>query len=111
MLLLLRPCRCPHDDVAASQPEARGGCCSATVSPSMWVQSHMRVRAPAAAQSRWNIQALPVDRLYKFWSLGDMSVSGHVYVTQDFHTVNQSCLICSPVSIMIRNRFEVAKLR
>jgi hypothetical protein len=26
--------RRPRDDVAASQPEARGGCCSATVSPS-----------------------------------------------------------------------------
>jgi hypothetical protein len=26
--------RCPRDDVAASQPEPRGGCCSATASPS-----------------------------------------------------------------------------
>jgi hypothetical protein len=29
------PSRRPRDDVAASQPEARGGCCSATASPSL----------------------------------------------------------------------------
>jgi hypothetical protein len=28
------PSHRPHDDVVASQPEARGGCCSATTSPS-----------------------------------------------------------------------------
>jgi hypothetical protein len=98
-----RPC----DDVAASQPEARGGCCSATASPSP--RSHRRVRAPAAAQPRRNEQALPVERLCKFYPLGDMSRSVLVYVAQDFHTFNRACLPCSPVSIVSRNRSEAAK--
>jgi hypothetical protein len=54
----------------------------------MWVHSHRRVRALAAAQSRRNEQALPVERLCKFYPSGDMSGSIPVYVTQGFHTVN-----------------------
>jgi hypothetical protein len=41
----------------------------------MRVPSHRRVRAPAAAQPRQNEQALPVERLYKFYPSGDMSGS------------------------------------
>jgi hypothetical protein len=70
-----------RDDVAASQPEARGGCYSVTASPSMWVHSHRRVHAPAAAQPRWNEQTLPVERLCKFYPSCDMSRSVPVYVT------------------------------
>jgi hypothetical protein len=73
------------------------------------VHSHGRVRAPAAAQPRQNKQALPVERLGKFYSLGGMSGSVPVYVTQGFHTVNWICLPCSPVSIVSRNRSEAAK--
>jgi hypothetical protein len=52
------------------------------------VHSHRRVRALAAAQLRWNEQALPVERLCKFYPSGDMSGSVLVYVTQGYHTVN-----------------------
>jgi hypothetical protein len=52
------------------------------------VHSHRRVHAPAAAQPRWNEQALPVERLCKFYPSGDMFGSVPVYVTQGFHTVN-----------------------
>jgi hypothetical protein len=75
----------------------------------MQVHSHRRVRAPAAAQPRWNEQALPVERLGKFCPSGDMYGSVPVYVTQDFYTVNRACLTCSPVSILSRNRFRAAK--
>jgi hypothetical protein len=54
----------------------------------MRVHSYRRVRAPAAAQPRRNEQALPVERLCKFYPSGDMSGSIPVYVTQRFHTVN-----------------------
>jgi hypothetical protein len=54
----------------------------------MRVHSHRRVRAPAATQPRRNEQALPVERLCKFYPSGDMSGSIPVYVTQGFHTVN-----------------------
>jgi hypothetical protein len=47
----------------------------------MQVHSHMQVCAPAAAQLRQNEQALPVERLGKFYPLGDMSGSVPVYVT------------------------------
>jgi hypothetical protein len=70
----------PRDDVVASQPEARGDCCSATTSPSMRVHSHRRIRVAAAAQPRWNEQALSVERFCKFYSSGDMSGSVPVYV-------------------------------
>jgi hypothetical protein len=75
----------------------------------MRVHSHRRVRAPAAAQPRRNEQALPVEHLGKFYPSGDMSESVPVYITQCFHTVNQTCLACSPVSIVSRNRFGAAK--
>jgi hypothetical protein len=58
----------------------------------MRVHSHRQVRAPAAAQPRQNEQALPVERLYKFFPSGDMSRFVPVYVTQGFHTVNGACL-------------------
>jgi hypothetical protein len=64
----------------------------------MRVHSHRRVRAPAAAQPRQNEQALPVERLGKFYPLGDISGSIPVYVTQGFYTVNRACLPCSPVA-------------
>jgi hypothetical protein len=76
------PSRRPRDDVAASQPEARGGCAP------MRVHSHRRVRAPAVAQPQQNEQALSVERLCKFYPSGDMSGSVPVYVIQGFHTVN-----------------------
>jgi hypothetical protein len=41
----------------------------------MRVHSHRRVRAPAAAQLRRNEQALSVQRLCKFYPLGNMSRS------------------------------------
>jgi hypothetical protein len=75
----------------------------------MRVHSHRRVRAPAVAQPRWNEQALPVERLGKFYPSGDMAGSVPVYVTQGFHTINRACLTCSPVSIMSINKFRVAK--
>jgi hypothetical protein len=87
------PSRRPHDDVAASQPEVRGGCCSATTSPS----------------PRWIEQALSVEHLCKFYPSGDMSGSVPVYVAHGFHTFNRACLPCSPVSIVSRNRSGVAK--
>jgi hypothetical protein len=64
------------------------------ISP-MWVHSHRRVHAPAAPQSRQNEQALPVERIGKFYLLGDMSGSVSVYVTQDFYIVNWTCLLIS----------------
>jgi hypothetical protein len=75
----------------------------------MRVHSHRRVRAPTTAQPRWNEQALPVERLDKFYPLDDMSESVPVYVTQGFHTINRSCLPCSLVSIVSRNRSRAAK--
>jgi hypothetical protein len=77
----------------------------------MRVHSHRRVRAPAAAQPRRNEQAISIERLGKFYPSIDMSGSVPVYVTQDFYTINQTCLPCSPVSIVSRNRPEVAKPR
>jgi hypothetical protein len=77
----------------------------------MRIHSHKRVRALAAAQPRRNEQALPVERLYKFYPSGDMSRSIPVDVTQDFHTVNRTCLPCSPVSIVSRNRSGAVKPR
>jgi hypothetical protein len=56
----------------------------------MRVHFHRRVRASAAAQPRRNKQALPVERLCKFYPSGDMSRSVPVYVTQRFHTVNRT---------------------
>jgi hypothetical protein len=98
----------------ASQPEARGDWRSATASPSQCSHvgslPHMR-RAPAAAQTRQNEQALPVERLCRFYSSSDMSGSVLVYVTQDFYIVNRACLPCSPVSIVSRNRSGAAKPR
>jgi hypothetical protein len=41
----------------------------------MRVHSHIRARALAAAQPRQNEQALSVERLCKFYHLGDMSGS------------------------------------
>jgi hypothetical protein len=75
----------------------------------MWVHSHRRVHAPAAAQPRRNEQAFPVERLCKFYPSGDMSGSVPVYVTKRFHTVNQVCLTCYPVSIVSKNRSGAAK--
>jgi hypothetical protein len=77
----------------------------------IWVHSHRLVYAPAAAQPRWNEQALPVECLCKFYHSGDMFGSVTVYVTQNFHTVNRTYLSCSPVSIVSRNRSEAAKPR
>jgi hypothetical protein len=77
----------------------------------MRVHSHRRVYASAAAQSRRNEQALPVEHLCKFYPSSDMSESVSVYVTQGFHTVNRTCLPYSPVSIVSRNRSGVAKSR
>jgi hypothetical protein len=77
----------------------------------MRVHSHRRVRAPAAAQPRRNEQALSVERLCKFYPSGDMSGSVLVYVTQDFYTVNRTCLSYSPISIVSRNRFRAVKPR
>jgi hypothetical protein len=77
----------------------------------MQVHSHRRVRAPAAAQPRRNEQTLPVERLGKFFPSGDMYGSVPVYVTQDFNTVNRACLLCSPISIVSRNRSGAAKPR
>jgi hypothetical protein len=76
----------------------------------MRVDSNRRVRVPAAAQPRWNEQALPVERLGKFYPSGDMSGSVPIYVTQGFHTVNRTCLPCSPVSLVSRNRSGAANL-
>jgi hypothetical protein len=103
------PSHRPRDDVVASQPEARGGCCSATASPFMRVHSYRRVRAPAATQPRRNEQALPVERLCKFYPSGDMSGSIPVYVAQGFYTFNRACLPCSPVSIVFRNKSGAAE--
>jgi hypothetical protein len=50
--------------------------------------SHRRVRSPAVAQPRRNKQALPVERLCKFYLSDDMSKSVHVYIAQGFYTVN-----------------------
>jgi ribosomal protein S19E (S16A) len=58
----------------------------------MRVHSHRRVRALTAAQQGRNEQALPVERLCKFYPSGDMSGSIPVYVIQGFHTVNRTCL-------------------
>jgi hypothetical protein len=66
----------------------------------MWVHFHRRVRAPVAAQPRQNEQALPVERLCKFYPSGDMSGSVPVYIIQDFHTVNRACLPYSSVSLV-----------
>jgi hypothetical protein len=77
----------------------------------MRVHSHRRVRAPAAAQPRWNEKALPVERLCKFYPSGDMSGSVPVYVVQCFHTFNRACLPCSLVSIVSRNMSGAAKPR
>jgi hypothetical protein len=75
----------------------------------IWVHSHRLVYAPAAAQPRWNEQALPVECLFKFYPSGDMSGSVPVYVTQGFHTINRAGLSCSLVSIVSRNRSGAAK--
>jgi hypothetical protein len=75
----------------------------------MRVHSHRRIRALVAAQPRRNEQALPVERLCKFYPSGDMSESVPVYVTQGFHTVNRTCLSYSSVSIMSRNRSKAVK--
>jgi hypothetical protein len=75
----------------------------------MWVHSHRQVHAPVAAQLRRNEQALSVERLGKFYPLGDISGSVPVYVTQSFHTVSRACLPCSQVSIVSRNRYKTAK--
>jgi hypothetical protein len=77
----------------------------------MRVHSHRRVRALAAAQPRRNEQPLSVEHLGKFYPSGDMSRSVPVYVTQCFHTVNRACLLCSPVSIVSRNRSGAGKPR
>jgi hypothetical protein len=77
----------------------------------MRVHSHMRVHASVAAQPRRNEQALPVERLGKFYPSSDMSGYVPVYVTQGFHTVNRACLPCSSVSIVSRNMFGAAKPR
>jgi hypothetical protein len=77
----------------------------------MRVHSHRRARDPAATQPRQNEQALPVERLYKFYHSGDMSRSVPIYVIQDFHTVNRVCLSCSSVSIMFKNKSGAAKPR
>jgi hypothetical protein len=77
----------------------------------MRVHSHRRVHAPVAAQPRQNEQALPVERLCKFYPSGDMSGSVLIYVAQGFHTFNQAFLPCSPVSIVSRNRPGAAKSR
>jgi hypothetical protein len=77
----------------------------------MRVHSHMWVRAPTVAQPRRNEQALPVERLRKFYPSGDMSGSIPVYITRGFHRVNRACLPCSPVSIVSRNRSGWAKPR
>jgi hypothetical protein len=66
----------------------------------MRVHFHRRVRAPVAAQPRQNKQALPVERLCKFYPSGDMSGSVPVYIIQGFHTVNRACLPCPPVSLV-----------
>jgi hypothetical protein len=73
----------------------------------MWVHSHRRVHAPAAAQPWWNEQALPVECLCKVYPAGSVPV----YIAQGFHTVNGVCLSCSPVSIMFKNRSIAAKPR
>jgi hypothetical protein len=77
----------------------------------MWVHSHSWVRAPAAAQPWRNEQALPVERLCKFYRLDDMSESVPIYITQGFYTVNQTCLPCSLFSLVSRNRSGTAKPR
>jgi hypothetical protein len=77
----------------------------------MRVHFHRRVRALAAAQPRWNEQALLVKRLCMFYSSGDMFGSVLVYVTQGFHTVNWACLPCSLISIVSRNRSGAVKPR
>jgi hypothetical protein len=77
----------------------------------MQVHSHRWVRATAAAQPRWNDQALPVERLCKFYPSGNMSGSVPIYVTQGFYTVNQTYLPCSLVSIVYRNSSGAAKPR
>jgi hypothetical protein len=77
----------------------------------MRVHSHRWVRAPAAAQPRRNEQALLVERLGKFYPSGDMSGSIPVYITQGFHTVDWTCLTCSLVNIVSRNRSGAAKPR
>jgi hypothetical protein len=105
------PSRRPRDDMVAPKPEARRGCCSAVASSSMRVHSHRWVRAMAAAQPRRNEQTLPVEHLCKFYPSGDMSGSVLVYATQVFHTVNRSCLSCSLISILSRNRSGAAKTR
>jgi hypothetical protein len=46
----------------------------------MRVHSHRGVHAPAAAQPRWNEQALLVEHLSKFYPLDDMSGSVPVCV-------------------------------
>jgi hypothetical protein len=60
----------------------------------MRVHSYRRVHALIVAEPRRNEQALPVERLCKFYTSGDMSGSVSVYVTQGFHTVNRACLPC-----------------
>jgi hypothetical protein len=77
----------------------------------MWVHSHRRVHAPAAAQPRRNEKALRVECLRKFYTSGDMSRSVPVYVTQCFHAVNQACLPFSTISIVSRNMSGAAKPR
>jgi hypothetical protein len=77
----------------------------------MRVHSHRRVRAPTTAQPQRNKLVLPVERLCKFYSSGDMSRSVPVYVDQGFHTFNRTCLPCSPVSIVFKNKFRAAKPR
>jgi hypothetical protein len=83
----------------------------AAVQQQLHLQSQMRVCAPTVAQPRRNEQALPVERLCKFYPSGDISGSIPFYVTQGFHTVNHACLSYSLVSIVPRNRSGAAKPR
>jgi hypothetical protein len=73
------------------------------VHPCRWLH------APVRAQPRRNEQALTVERLCKFYHSDNISGSVPVYVIQGFHTVNRTCLSCSPVSIVSRNRSGATK--
>jgi hypothetical protein len=77
----------------------------------MRVHSHRRGCAPVGAQPWWNEQALPVERLDKFYPSGDISGFVPIYVTQGFRTLDRACLPCSPVGIVSRNRSGATKPR
>jgi hypothetical protein len=108
------PCCHPREDLAASQPKARGGCRSATVLPSPC--SHAG-SLPTNEFVLW--QLLNHNGMSKLsqlsvsisFTLRVICLDPFSYVTQGFHTVNRACLTCSPVSIVSRNRSEVAKPR